>query len=169
MADLQACEALRCPCRPCLNSAEFTKAVEAKQVAQQEAERARFVVLKADQERKVRSGLRCQGQPEAQERPWWKHVEQLDAYAAAGNDECVPALNGSCPRLCCQAAVIRAEGESESAKLISDATRTAGPGLIELRRIEAARDIAATLSKGRNVTYLPGGGANMLIGVNPSQ
>lgn len=28
---------------------QFTKAVEAKQVAQQEAERARFVVMKADQ------------------------------------------------------------------------------------------------------------------------
>ena len=28
---------------------QFTKAVEAKQVAQQDAERARFVVMKADQ------------------------------------------------------------------------------------------------------------------------
>ncbi|KAK9800781.1 hypothetical protein WJX73_002039 [Symbiochloris irregularis] len=94
---------------------EFTKAVESKQVAQQEAERARFVVMKADQERK--------------------------------------------------AAVIRAEGESESARLISDATRSAGPGMIELRRIEAAKDIAATMSKSGNVVYLPGGG-NMLLGLN---
>lgn len=31
---------------------EFTKAVESKQVAQQEAERARFVVMKADQVRR---------------------------------------------------------------------------------------------------------------------
>lgn len=99
---------------------EFTKAVESKQVAQQEAERARFVVMKADQERK--------------------------------------------------AAVVRAEGESEAARLISEATRTAGAGMIELRRIEAARDIASTLAKSRNVTYLPGGnGSNMLIGINPSQ
>ena len=30
-------------------SVQFTKAVESKQVAQQDAERARFVVLKADQ------------------------------------------------------------------------------------------------------------------------
>ena len=35
----------RCP------ATQFTKAVEAKQVAQQDAERARFVVLKADQVR----------------------------------------------------------------------------------------------------------------------
>lgn len=42
-------------------------------------------------------------------------------------------------------------------------------GLIELRRIEAARDIAGTLSKSRNVVYLPSGGPNMLLGLNPSQ
>ena len=34
-----------------VTGAQFTKAVEAKQVAQQDAERARFVVLKADQVR----------------------------------------------------------------------------------------------------------------------
>ena len=68
-----------------------------------------------------------------------------------------------------KAAVVRAEGESEAARLISEATRTAGPGLIELRRIEAARDIASTLAKSRNVVYLPGGGGNMLIGINPNQ
>mmetsp|Transcript_20289 Transcript_20289/g.61126 ORF Transcript_20289/g.61126 Transcript_20289/m.61126 type:complete len:284 (-) Transcript_20289:403-1254(-) len=94
---------------------EFTKAVESKQVAQQDAERARFVVMKADQERK--------------------------------------------------AAVIRAEGESESARLISEATKSAGPGMIELRRIEAAKDIADKMAKGRNIAYLPSGG-NMLLGLN---
>lgn len=93
---------------------EFTKAVESKQVAQQDAERARFVVMRADQERK--------------------------------------------------AAVIRAEGESESARLISEATKSAGPGMIELRRIEAAKDIADKMAKGRNIAYLPGGG-NMLLGL----
>lgn len=39
------------PCPP-LFLPQFTKAVEAKQVAQQEAERARFVVMKADQVRR---------------------------------------------------------------------------------------------------------------------
>ncbi|KAF8378147.1 hypothetical protein HHK36_029484 [Tetracentron sinense] len=97
--------------------AEFSKAVEQKQVAQQEAERSKFVVAKAEQERR--------------------------------------------------AAIIRAEGESESAKLISDATAAAGMGLIELRRIEASREIAATLAKTPNVAYLPGGN-NMLLGLNPS-
>ncbi|CAL5325377.1 hypothetical protein ACSBR2_010686 [Camellia fascicularis] len=97
--------------------AEFSKAVEQKQVAQQEAERSKFVVAKAEQERR--------------------------------------------------AAIIRAEGESEAAKLISDATAAAGMGLIELRKIEASREIAATLAKTPNVAYLPNAN-NMLLGLNPS-
>ncbi|KAH0885671.1 hypothetical protein HID58_061767 [Brassica napus] len=94
---------------------EFSKAVEQKQVAQQEAERSKFVVMKADQERR--------------------------------------------------AAVIRAEGESEAAQLISDATAKAGMGLIELRRIEASREVAATLARSPNVAYLPGG-QSMLFSLN---
>lgn len=97
---------------------EFSKAVEQKQVAQQEAERSKFVVMKAEQERR--------------------------------------------------AAIIRAEGESEAAKLISDATSAAGTGLIELRKIEASREIAGTLSKTPNVCYLPKEN-NMILGLNPGR
>ncbi|CAF3518384.1 Prohibitin-1, subunit of the prohibitin complex (Phb1p-Phb2p) [Fusarium graminearum] len=86
---------------------EFTKAVEQKQIAQQDAERARFIVERAEQER--------------------------------------------------QANVIRAEGESESAEAISKAIQKAGDGLIQIRKIEASREIAATLSSNPNVAYLPGG------------
>lgn len=100
-------------------SAEFSKAVEAKQVAQQEAERSKFVVAKAEQEQR--------------------------------------------------AAIIRAEGESEAAKLISDVTNDVGMGLIELRRIEASREIAATLAKSNNVSYIPGTGSQMLLGLNSSR
>ncbi|XP_076901584.1 prohibitin-4, mitochondrial-like [Bidens hawaiensis] len=99
--------------------AEFSKAVEQKQVAQQEAERSRYVVAKAEQEQR--------------------------------------------------AAIIRAQGESESAKLISEATAAAGNGLIELRMIEASREISATLGKSNSVTYLPGSDSRMLLGVNPSR
>ncbi|KAM1296369.1 hypothetical protein ACFX2I_023219 [Malus domestica] len=94
---------------------EFSRAVEAKQVAQQEAERSKFVVAKTEQERR--------------------------------------------------AAIIRAQGESEAAKLISDATASAGMGLIELRRIEASREVANTLARSPNVSYLPGG-KNILFGLN---
>ncbi|RDX81679.1 Prohibitin-3, mitochondrial, partial [Mucuna pruriens] len=96
---------------------EFSRAVEQKQVAQQEAERSKFVVMKAEQERR--------------------------------------------------AAIIRAEGESDAAKLISDATASAGMGLIELRRIEASREVASTLAKSPNVSYLPGGqNLLMALGLN---
>jgi len=102
---------------------EFTQAIEAKQVAQQEAERARFVVMKNEQEK--------------------------------------------------TAAIIRAEGEAEAARLISQALQKQGSGLIELRRIEATKEIAFTLSKSKNITYLPtgeggsaSGGSNILLGLN---
>lgn len=66
-----------------------------------------------------------------------------------------------------QVAIIRAEGESDTVKLISDATVSAGMGLIELRRIEASREIAATLAKSPNVAYLLGG-KNLLMALNAS-
>eukprot|EP01038_Epipyxis_sp_PR26KG_P008778 gene8778-11854_t len=97
---------------------EFAKAIENKQVAQQEAETQAYIVMKSDQERK--------------------------------------------------AAVIRAEGEAEAAELISKAMVTAGNGLIEVRRIDTAKDVAKILSSGKNVTFLPttnGGGSNMLLNV----
>jgi len=45
---------------------EFTKAVEEKQIAQQEAERARFIVEKAEQERQA-NVIRAEGEAEAAE------------------------------------------------------------------------------------------------------
>ncbi|KAL5211353.1 hypothetical protein ABZP36_022200 [Zizania latifolia] len=96
---------------------EFSQAVEKKQVAQQEAERSRFLVARAEQERR--------------------------------------------------AAIVRAEGESEAARLISEATAAAGNGLIELRRIEAAKEIAAELARSPNILYIPGGdNSKMLLGLS---
>ncbi|KAL2146229.1 hypothetical protein VTI28DRAFT_4808 [Corynascus sepedonium] len=96
---------------------EFTKAVEQKQIAQQDAERARFIVEKAEQER--------------------------------------------------QANVIRAEGEADSADIISKAIAKSGDGLIQIRKIEASKEIAQTLASNPNVAYLPGGGkgTNLLMNV----
>lgn len=76
-------------------------------VAQQDAERAKFVVEKAEQEK--------------------------------------------------QASVIRAQAEAHAARLLSDAMSVAGTGVLELRRIEAAREIAQTLSGSKNITFLPAG------------
>ncbi|CAM9335745.1 prohibitin 1 [Lethenteron reissneri] len=91
---------------------EFTQAVEAKQVAQQEAERARFVVERAEQQKK--------------------------------------------------AAIIAAEGDAKAAQLIATAISEAGEGLVELRKLEAAEDIAMQLSKSRGVAYLPSGQHTLL-------
>lgn len=91
---------------------EFTQAVELKQVAQQEAEKARFLVEKAEQQKK--------------------------------------------------ASIITAEGDAQAASLIAKSLGEAGDGLVELRRIEAAEDIAYNLSKSRQVAYLPPG-QNVLL------
>nr|XP_025619225.1 prohibitin-1, mitochondrial-like [Arachis hypogaea] len=82
---------------------EFTAAIEVKQVAAQEAERAKFVVEKAEQDKR--------------------------------------------------SAVIRAQGEAKSAQLIGQAIAN-NPAFITLRKIEAAREIAHTISNSTNKVYL---------------
>jgi len=61
-----------------------------------------------------------------------------------------------------KAAVISAEGDSKAAELIANSLATAGDGLIELRKLEAAEDIAYQLSRSRNITYLPSGQSVLL-------
>lgn len=56
-----------------------------------------------------------------------------------------------------QAAIITAEGDARGAKLLANSFKEAGEGLVELRKIEAAEEIAERMSKSRNVAYLPGG------------
>jgi prohibitin 1 len=99
-------------------SREFSKAIEDKQVAEQMAERAKFIVMKAEQEQ--------------------------------------------------QGAIIKAEGDSEAARLVSEAILRAGRGLIEMRRIETALHIANTLQENPQVTYIPSSSNNILLNI-PSQ
>ncbi|VFQ68665.1 unnamed protein product [Cuscuta campestris] len=82
---------------------EFTAAIEAKQVAAQEAERAKFIVEKAEQDKR--------------------------------------------------SAIIRAQGEAKSAQLIGQSIAN-NPAFITLRKIEAAREIASTISNSSNRVYL---------------
>jgi len=84
-------------------SKEYTAAVEAKQVAQQDAERAKFIVDKALQDK--------------------------------------------------QSAIVRAQGEATSAKLIGDAIQQ-NPAFLTLRKIEAAREIAHTIADSANRVFL---------------
>ncbi|KAI8986225.1 band 7 family-domain-containing protein [Trametes punicea] len=84
-------------------SPEFTHAVEAKQVAQQTALRAAFLVDQAIQEK--------------------------------------------------QSIIVRAQGEARSAELIGEAVRQ-NKGFLQLRRLEAARDIATLLASSDNRVML---------------
>lgn len=61
-----------------------------------------------------------------------------------------------------KAAVLRAEGEAEAAQLVATAISEAGPGLIAIRKIEAAQHIAEKLQQSANVTFLSGNTVNML-------
>lgn len=97
---------------------DYTRAVEAKQVAQQEAERARFIVDKARQDKK--------------------------------------------------SAIIRAEGEAKSAQMIGDAMKNS-PAFIQLRRIEAARQIAGTVQRSANRVYLEADTLQLNLGAVESE
>ncbi len=82
---------------------EFMRAVEAKQVAQQDAERAKFIVQEATQQKK--------------------------------------------------STIIRAVGEATSIELIGKSVNQ-NPAYIELRKLEAAREIAHYVARSANRAYL---------------
>lgn len=65
------------------------------------------------------------------------------------------------------AAIIRAEGDADSAKLISDAITESGEGLLEMRKLEASMEISQDLSRNPRVTYLPSGASSpgMLLNI----
>ncbi|KAG2682353.1 hypothetical protein I3760_11G187500 [Carya illinoinensis] len=86
-----------------LREREFTAAIEAKQVAAQDAERTKFIVEKAEQDKK--------------------------------------------------SAIIRAQGEAKSAQLIGQAIAN-NPAFITLRKVEAAREIANTISNSASKVFL---------------
>lgn len=94
---------------------EYTNAVEAKQIAQQMAERAKFRVEQAEQEKR--------------------------------------------------GAIILAEGESEAAKIIGKAIQS-NPGFLELRRLEAAKQIAKSVAAGKGDYYLDAEG--LMVNVSKS-
>jgi len=82
---------------------EYTAAVEAKQVAQQDAERAKYQVKQAEQDSK--------------------------------------------------SAIIKAQGEAKSIEMIGNAI-AASPGYIELRQLDAVRQIAHSISTSNSKVYL---------------
>lgn len=61
-----------------------------------------------------------------------------------------------------KAAVLKAEGDAESAQLVSDAIAKYGGGLVALRKIEAAGYITEVLQNNPNITFLSGNAMNMI-------
>lgn len=84
-------------------SPEYARAVEAKQVAQQDASRAKYIVIGAQQEKRT--------------------------------------------------IITKARGEAQSAELIGHAVKK-NPGFLQLRRIDAAREIADIVANSGNKVYL---------------
>ena len=52
--------------------------------------------------------------------------------------------------------VIRAEAESESATIFNEAILNHGIAFLELKKMEAAKDIVENLSKAKNVVFISG-------------
>jgi prohibitin 1 len=92
---------------------DYAAAIEHKQVAQQLAERQRFVVLRDEEEK--------------------------------------------------NAQIIRAEGEADAARLINDSVKAYGAAYIDLKRLEASKSIAESLSKSPNITFVPTGQNGLLL------
>lgn len=84
-------------------SPEYARAVEAKQVAQQDAERAKYTVIGAEQEK--------------------------------------------------QTIITKAQGQARATELIGESVKN-NPGFMQLRRIDAAREIADIVSSSGNKVYL---------------
>ena len=93
-------------------SREFAQAIEQKQVAQQNAEKSKFLVMIREQEK--------------------------------------------------EAAILKAEGDSTAALLLSEAMEKCGSGFIAIRKIDAAIHIMQTLRDSNNITFLSGNALNMI-------
>lgn len=93
-------------------SRDYAQSIEKKQVAQQEAERAKYIVQIREQEK--------------------------------------------------EAAILRAEGDAEAARLVAEAMAKYGQGLVAIRKIEAASEIMHTLQNSPNVTFLSNNNINMV-------
>jgi prohibitin 1 len=91
-------------------------------------------------------------------------VEFSKAYADAIEQKQVAEQQLEASRKQAEAAMVRAKGEAESARIINEAS-SASENFIELRKIEAQKEIAKTLATSQNVIYLP---ANSVMMLNPT-
>ncbi len=140
-------------------SNEFASAIEKKQVAQQDAERFKFVVMKSEQER-LAAIIKAQSEADAAVLCFSHFFRIRISFVMHGSDcrdqqrtmvlQTVLVMNlfsslvpprtrddhpFHAPRTC----------SNESQDLVSKAFRQSGSALIEMRRLEAAQEIAENL------------------------
>ena len=65
------------------------------------------------------------------------------------------------------ATVIRAEADAEAAKLVSDAIGKFGPGLVAMRKIEAAQYMVEQLAGNPNINFVHAGNTMNMLNLNP--
>ena len=97
-------------------SREFAQSIEAKQVAQQSAERAKFIVARQDEETR--------------------------------------------------ATIIRAEADSEAAKMVREAVAKHGQGVVAMRKIEASKFIVDQLYQNPNINFVQGANTMNMLHLN---
>lgn len=116
---------------------EFAAAIEAKQIAAQEAERARFVVEMAEQEKRT-----AIIQAQVEHNP---HIHKQCSNSSKFFDPRI--IHKLMPRF------FKIQGEAKSADLIGNAIKK-NPAFIALRRIEASKEISQTIAHSSNKVYL---------------
>ena len=94
---------------------EFIASIERKQVAQQEAEKYKFIVAMSEEEARAK--------------------------------------------------IIEAEGSALAAQRISEAIEKYGAGVLELKKLEAAKVVAEKLANSSNIAFIPAQG-NLLLNLN---
>jgi prohibitin 1 len=65
-----------------------------------------------------------------------------------------------------KALVIRAEADAEAAQLLSTAIGRYGPGLVAIRKIEAAQHMAQNLAMNPNISFVNGGNTMNMLQLN---
>lgn len=122
----------------------------------QDAERSKFVVMKAEQEKKA-AVIRAEGESQAA-----LLISNVSVWGRGAPSACseFARVGGRASRAA--SGVWVRPHLTHPPHPHHQSLREAGNGAIEVKRIDAARDIAEVLSQSRNVVYVPGGGQMLM-------
>jgi prohibitin 1 len=66
-----------------------------------------------------------------------------------------------------KATIIRAEGDALAATMVSEAINKHGPGLVAIRKIEAAQYMVEKMNQNSNISFISGGNTMNMLNLNP--